>query len=78
MSAELISGGRTFRIVDLRASAGDALDRLPYVLRILLENVARCGGADAPHGVQAIRGWVAAGRSEADIQIGRASCRERV
>jgi aconitate hydratase len=67
VTSELISGGRTFRIVDLRASAGDALDRLPHVLRILLENVARCGGADARHGVQAIRDWVAAGRSEADI-----------
>ena len=67
MIAELISGGRTFRIVDLRASAGDALERLPCVLRILLENVTRCGAAAAPHGVQAILDWVATGRSDADI-----------
>src|SRR6185437_8896985 len=33
----------------------------------LLENVARCGGPDASHGIQAIRDWVAAGRSEAEI-----------
>jgi aconitate hydratase len=66
-SLELISGGRPYRIVDLRTSAGGALERLPYVLRILLENVARCGGADAPHAVQAIRDWAATGRSEADI-----------
>ncbi|HEU5442743.1 MAG TPA: aconitate hydratase AcnA [Steroidobacteraceae bacterium] len=47
--------------------AGGALERLPFALRILLENVARCGGPDAPHGIQAIRDWVAAGRSEAEI-----------
>ena len=64
---ELISSGRSYRILDLRASAGGTLDRLPYVLRILLENVARCGGPDAPHAAQAIRDWVATGRSEADI-----------
>jgi aconitate hydratase len=66
-SAELISGGRSYRIVDLPAAAGGSVERLPYVLRILLENVARCGGTDAPHAIQAIRDWVATGRSEADI-----------
>ncbi len=65
--ASLISGGRTFRIVDLRASAGGVLDRLPHVLRILLENVMRSGAADAPHAARAIRGWLDTGRSEADI-----------
>jgi aconitate hydratase len=66
-SAELICGSRSYRIVDLPAAAGGSLEQLPYVLRVLLENVARCGGADASHAIQAIRDWVATGRSEADI-----------
>jgi aconitate hydratase len=67
VTSELTSGGRTFRIVDLRAQAGGALERLPYVLRILLENVVRCGGRDAPRGIRAILDWMTTGRSEADI-----------
>ena len=66
-SVELVSGGRTFRIVDLSAAAGGALERLPYVLRVLLENVVRCAGADALDAIQAVRDWAATGRSEADI-----------
>ena len=65
--AALASGGRTFRIVDVRAAAGSAFGHLPCVLRILLENVARCGGRDAPQAMQAIRDWAASGRSDADI-----------
>jgi aconitate hydratase len=64
---ELISGGRSFRIIDLRTAAGGIIDRLPHVLRILLENIVRCGGPDAPHAARAIRDWIATGRSEADI-----------
>ncbi|MGH7105362.1 MAG: aconitate hydratase AcnA [Acetobacteraceae bacterium] len=66
-SAELICGDRAYRIVDLRALAGGALERLPFALRILLETVARCGGRDAPDAIQAIRDWIATGRSEAEI-----------
>jgi aconitate hydratase len=66
-AAELISRGRRYRIVDLPAAAGGVLERLPHTLRILLENVVRCGGPDAPAAVQAIRDWVATGSSEADI-----------
>jgi aconitate hydratase len=66
-SADLLSGGRTYRIVDLPAAADGSLERLPYVLRVLLENVARCGGPDGPHAVQAIRDWADTGSSEADI-----------
>jgi aconitate hydratase len=65
--AQLRCGGRLFRIVDLRAAAGDALERLPYVLRILLENAVRCGGTETPRAVEAILGWLAEGRSEAEI-----------
>ncbi|MHB8814411.1 MAG: aconitate hydratase AcnA [Steroidobacteraceae bacterium] len=66
-STALVSGGRTLRIVDLRTAAGSAFERLPCILRILLENVARCGAADAARAMQAIRGWVATGHSDADI-----------
>ena len=54
-------------MVDLPAVAGGTLRRLPFVLRILLENVARCGGTDAPHAIQAILDWVSTRGSEADI-----------
>jgi len=66
-TAALASGGRTLRIIDLRALAGSAFERLPCTLRILLENVARCGGPDAPQAIRAIRSWAATGRSDADI-----------
>lgn len=66
-SAALASGGRTFRIVDVPTAAGGSFERLPRILRILLENVARCGGPDATRSVQAIRDWAASGRSDADI-----------
>jgi aconitate hydratase A / 2-methylisocitrate dehydratase len=65
--ATLASGGRTYRIVDLRATAGRAFERLPCILRILLENVARRGGEDAAAAVQAIRDWADTGRSDAAI-----------
>jgi aconitate hydratase len=67
VTAELISAGRAYRIVDLPAVADGALGELPYVLRIVLENVARCAGPDAPQAIRAIRDWIATGRSEADI-----------
>jgi aconitate hydratase len=64
---QLRCGGRWFRAVDLHAAAGGALERLPYVLRILLENAVRCGGSEAPRAVQSILGWLAEGRTEAEI-----------
>ncbi|MDE2448099.1 MAG: aconitate hydratase AcnA [Gammaproteobacteria bacterium] len=63
----MIFGGRSRRVVDLRAAAGDSFAQLPCILRILLENVVRCGGRDAAQAIHAIRDWVVTGTSEADI-----------
>ena len=52
----------TPRRIDLRALAGDALHRLPYLHRILLENLARCAG-DHP----AIPAWLEHAASDAEI-----------
>ena len=65
--AELVSSGRTYRIVDLPAAAGRDLERLPHIHRILLENVLRTAGGDAPPAKAAIIDWLRTGRSEAEI-----------
>jgi aconitate hydratase len=65
--AEFSSGARVYRIVDLVAAGGAELERLPYVDRILLENVLRTAGADAETARKAILGWLADGRSEEEI-----------
>ena len=40
-TTELVSSGKCYRIVDLPAAAGESLSRLPWVLRILMENLLR-------------------------------------
>ncbi|MBM6580616.1 aconitate hydratase AcnA [Microvirga sp. BT689] len=59
--------GQRHRIVDLPAAAGGALNRLPHILRIMLENVLRTAGDDAPRAVVAILRWLENGRSEEEI-----------
>jgi len=59
--------GRDFRIVDLPAFAGAALTRLPVVQRVLLENVLRNAGRDAPASAAAILAWLDSGTSDAEI-----------
>jgi aconitate hydratase len=57
-----------FRCVDLRAAAGDMLPKMPYVHRILLENVLRQDNpALATAGRDALLAWLATGRSAAEI-----------
>ncbi len=65
--ASLDIGGTSCRIVDLPATAKGRLERLPHILRILLENVARAGGADGEHAKAAILDWLDHGRSEEEI-----------
>src|SRR5215470_5782107 len=65
--AELTNGATRYRIVDLPAAGGDRLQQLPYIHRILLENVLRTGGPDAPRAADAIFAWLASGRSEEEI-----------
>ena len=59
------SGGASYRIADLPAFAGAALYRLPWLHRILLENLLR-HGAD-PAVMDAIPAWLQTGASEAEI-----------
>ncbi|WP_134682115.1 aconitate hydratase AcnA [Paracoccus ravus] len=59
----------TFRdrqIIDMPAAAGSDLPRMPHIHRLLLENVLR--NSEAPEAArQALSGWLATGRSEAEI-----------
>lgn len=64
---ELKVAGGEYRIVDLRAAAGADLERLPHIHRILLENVLRTAGADAPRAKEAILDWLVTGRSEEEL-----------
>ena len=78
-NSEIILDGVSHRIVDLQAFAGAALDRLPWVLRILLENALRHphnvdGDADGDDvagddlsAAHSILAWLNAGTSKAEI-----------
>ncbi|HVG49718.1 MAG TPA: aconitate hydratase AcnA [Rubellimicrobium sp.] len=58
------------RAVDLRRAAGDALDRLPYALRIVLENVLRhTGGEERDGHRQAILDWARTGTSPHEVEF---------
>lgn len=65
--ADLTVQGRAYRIVDLHAAAGNDLTRLPYIHRILLENVLRTAGADAERAKAVILGWLDKRTSEEEI-----------
>ncbi|MBY4897085.1 aconitate hydratase AcnA [Cupriavidus sp. AU9028] len=68
LTATLSVGGVTYRIVDLPAIAGPDLERLPVVLRLLLENVVRnADGAERDDAVAGILAWLEHGTSEAEI-----------
>lgn len=61
-------GDLTFQAVNLQALCGDKLTRLPVVLRLLLENVARSmQGAERDSAINALLSWVETGASEAEI-----------
>ena len=54
--------------IDLHAAAGEALSRMPWCHRVLLENVLRQPDpAVAEEGRQALLAWLHAGRSEAEL-----------
>jgi aconitate hydratase len=62
--SELNVGGRTYEIH--RLDGVDGVERLPYTLRVLLENVLRTGGeAD----VAAVAGWVAGEEPSREISF---------
>ncbi len=63
----IMLAGRRHRIVALPESAEGNLERLPHILRIMLENVLRTAGDDAPRAKAAILNWLDSGRSEEEI-----------
>ena len=58
-TTDLTSGGTRYRIADLRRLE---LGRLPWVHRILIENLVRHGEDPAP-----LANWIATGGSDAEI-----------
>src|SRR6218665_3782103 len=65
--ANITVGSSRYDIIDLPAEAGDALARLPYIHRILLENVLRTADEEAGVAKQAILDWLETGTSEREI-----------
>jgi aconitate hydratase len=60
--------GPSLRIVDLHAFAGERLASLPWVLRLLLENVLRCAeGGERDRAAVALLAWLERGTSEVEI-----------
>ena len=68
---ELTSAGKSYRIVDLPGEAGEKLAQMPWILRILLENVLRKNedAASIAATQSALDGWLAHGTSEAEIEF---------
>ncbi|WP_420991489.1 aconitate hydratase AcnA [Cupriavidus sp. 30B13] len=68
LAGQSSAGGLAYRYVDLPAMLGERLPRLPVVLRLLLENVARnMEGAERDAAIAAIVAWPDHGTSEAEI-----------
>jgi aconitate hydratase len=64
------SDGAGRRFIDLPALAGDRLARLPWVLRLLLENVARTqSGSDRDEAIAALLAWPDRATSLAEIPV---------
>ncbi len=67
-TGKLQFAGRLYRYTDLHACCGDALWRLPVVLRLLLENAHRnMQGQEREASVQAVLDWLRSGTSEREI-----------
>ncbi|WP_229428459.1 aconitate hydratase AcnA [Microvirga pudoricolor] len=65
--AKLTIAGQCYSVVNLPEAAGDALPRLPHILRIMLENVLRNAGSDASRAKAAILGWLREACSQDEI-----------
>ncbi|MDY8109878.1 aconitate hydratase AcnA [Fulvimarina sp. 2208YS6-2-32] len=66
--ASVMVDGRHHALIDLRAAFGPALDRMPWVIRILAENVLRHAAiAEMEDFTPAFLGWLGHGRSETEI-----------
>jgi len=65
---EIELAGEIYRVSDLPSALGGSLARLPIVLRLLAENVLRnTDGRERDEAVAAIRAWLPAGTSDAEI-----------
>jgi len=65
--SELTVNGIAYDVIDLPAEVGHQLRSLPYIHRILLENVLRTAGEDVARAKAAIIDWLATGSSELEI-----------
>jgi aconitate hydratase len=66
---QLVVGNRVYQIIDLPGVAGSDLTHLPYIHRILLENVLRTAGDDAERAASAILAWLKECHSEEEIPV---------
>ena len=68
---ELSSSGNCYRIIDLSREAGENLVKMPWILRILLENVLRKNedAASIAATKTALADWLDRGSSEAEIEF---------
>jgi aconitate hydratase len=70
LPSTLTIGGAIYRFIDLPALFDGPLQRLPVVLRLLLENAMRnMRGAERQQAVDALLGWLDHGSSEAEIEF---------
>ncbi|WP_245425802.1 aconitate hydratase AcnA [Rhizobium sp. J15] len=67
MISKMTIDEREYDFIDLPKAAGGDLERLPYIHRILLENVLRAAGQDAERARAAILGWLDTGTSDLEI-----------
>jgi aconitate hydratase len=70
MHAVLHWRGTDFQVSDLAALAGGELQRMPVVLRLLLENIGRTmQGAERERALAALRTWLGDHSSDAEIDV---------
>lgn len=68
MHATLTVHQQSFRYIPLRAQFGTVFDSMPWVMRILMENVLRnADGEETSQAVTAMLGWLESGTSQAEI-----------
>ncbi len=67
MTGKITIENEEYDFIDLPQAAGDKLERLPHIHRILLENVLRTAGQDAERAKAAILGWIDTGTSDQEI-----------
>ena len=67
-AASFTHDGQTYACADLRGVCGSRLDRLPVVLRLLMENALRnMRGAERSDAIAALFAWLDTGTSEAEL-----------